>query len=706
MSEMYKDFIQPTLGYLNSLRHSKSTGPSILSAPSHESDVGQSDSDQSFLCDRGTGPKLHRASPTSTPGDLFDPYRLDCEQAPFKKGSADCDTIGDISDGGSVIRYSLNSSMTHSYAHDNSRKMESLTAAATNENNELTLKLLNAYLSLYVADARYAQDNGCAEYSVEANQIFSPQEIIGTIPESIGPLTDIIGFVDLTSQTLFKFVTNSGFLQKCNANSWDQTELCELKNHISAILECLILEYAPQEQQPLFEKFEKSLALLKRTKFDTRCWKQTRSLQKLHGDDWILEKLETLKFVPRTLLDALNFDVIMPQDASPFSKSRKGDIETLEVFTTLYAILLLEIKKLFELVVLFAQTAGIIKDLECPLLLGCLEGFLRNSVVSGNTELIVGLDKLVQNWTHSCESFKTKTVHWANHFLSHWKVARPETICETTFYSRRSLEQASQNPKSYEFDLVHLFINEVMDICALDSLNAEVLEATTVKEKASASGLGWLTIFQDEDPHANPSTIQTRTIETSASNDFFRYQNNYSLIEDETTIIIGGQGHFWTRGRRNHEHRHTQQLRNWIRRGFHSNDVGAKHQILNKCQRAKNKLKDLAQKLSKSEGPQSQLRNNKVTPGKEPTQVLKSEWHRNAGTVRVAAKGAAIDNKNNNQKSVTEERNHNSHYHMAAFHEAFEATTYSDHYEHRPRRYENLRRKKDRFMFLFFGEEK
>ncbi|CUS22709.1 LAQU0S06e04258g1_1 [Lachancea quebecensis] len=700
---MYTDFIQPTLGYLNSLRNSKSSGPSSLGAPSPESDLGQSDSDQSFLRDRGTGPKSHRASPTSTPGDLFDPYRLDCDQAPFGSGAADCDTIGDISDGGSVIRYSLNSSMAHSHMHENSQRMETLTAAPTNENNELTLKLLNAYLSLYVADARYAQDNGYAEYSVKLNQVSSPQEIISTVPDSIGPLTDIIGFADLTSQALSKFVFNTDFQKKCSTHCWDHFELAELKNHISAILECLVLEYAPQEQQPLFEKFEKSLALLKRMKADTRCWKQTRSLQKLQSDDWVLEKLNALKFVPRTLLEALNFDVIMPQDATPFSKSRRGDIETLEVFTTLYAILLLEIRKLFELVILVAQTAGIMKDLECSLLLGCLEGFLRNSVVSGNTELVVGLDKLVQKWTHSCELFKAKTIHWANRFLTHWKVTRPESVNDTTFYSRGSLEQASQNLKSYEFDLVHLFINEVMDICALDSLNAEVLEATTVKEKAPASGLGWLTIFQDDDPHANPSTIQTRTIETSASNDFFRFQNNFSLIEDETTIIIGGQGHFWTRGRRNHEHHHTQQLRDWIRRGFHSNDIGTKHHILNRCQRAKNKLKSLAQKLSKSEGSKSQFRNRRSAPGKETTPVLKSEWHRHTDTVRVTAKAAA---NGKNPKSVAEDCNHNSYYHMAAFHEAFEATTYSDHYEHRPRRYENLRKKKDRFMFLFFGEEK
>lgn len=491
---------------------------------------------------------------------------------------------------------------------------------------------------------------------------------------------------------------NSVFQQRSNDETWGLEDLTEFQTQITAILNTLVLKYAPQAKQlKICDQFSKALALLRKGKADTNCWKQARVSRQAEKDDWISEKLEKLVFVPRTLVDALSFDIIMPHDATPLARSRKAEIETLEIFTTLYAIMLLETRKLFEVVVMAAQVTKILPKFKMSLLLSCLEGFLRNSVISGNTELIVGLDKLVQTWVRSNESFNTQTAQWGATFLFNWETtSRLDSEAGTLFGSIKShSKDSAENPASHEFDLVHLFVNEVLDICVFGSTKASRLETLTVKKNVPSSGLGWLTIFQEDHPDASVSILQTRTIDTTTNNGFPRYANEFSLIEDETTMNAGCNDRFWKKYRHHHQ---KHQFREWIRNSFYSSDVKAKHKLLEKCHRAKNKLKELRQKLTKRGSDKASKR-----PKRGESPILRSEWHRSTGTVLVNPKLATQGNVD--QKIILRDHSRDS-YSVARFNEVFERTTYDDQYEQPPHRYENLRRKKDRFMFLFFGEEK
>ncbi|CEP63676.1 uncharacterized protein LALA0_S08e08064g [Lachancea lanzarotensis] len=671
---MFSELRESRMGYMNSLRASENSKLYVARSLSHESE-------RTRTIDRN--PLQGESQNSEPPQNLAFFENVDQveqgeqdEHLRLESDTTDVETIGVISVNGSVIHYSLDSSAGN-------QQQQVFTPTVIGDNDRLTLRLLNVYLALFITDASFAQD---LEHTDSANEWIrkkaSPQIMINDITSSVGKLVDVIGFVDQIIQTLSSFLCNDTFQEKCQAEAWGAEEIATFERQISSILKSFILEYAPQAKlSAMCPQFEKSVSLLKSLSTETCYWKQTRNSAARGVDepDWIIAKMRKLRCVAPTIVDSLDFDVTMPANATPYARSRKGEIELLEIFTSLYAIFLMEIKKLFQSVISVSRATGILRNLNASLLVECLEGFMRNSFISGTSQLLVDLDKLVLIWAQDNEYFKENTKAWASRFVAEWKVEKdadgPETV---TVRTRNSSEATSP-----DFDIVRLFINEVLDICALGTCRrSEPLETMTVREKAPTSGLGWLTIFQEGDngEQTHDGQVNAFTCEINSSPeeevDEYRqlqalYGGEFSMMEDETTMnVIPESEHFWSRHHRTNHHK-PGQFRNWIKRGLRSQDVVQKHRIVEKCHRAKEKLKGFAHRVSHKE--------------REP--VLLRTWHK--------ATPAPRDTKAPTKPAYR-------------FEEAFDRTTYGTTFdEHQtPRRYENLRRKKDRFMFLFFGEEK
>ncbi|SCU90663.1 LANO_0D09538g1_1 [Lachancea nothofagi CBS 11611] len=690
---MFSEIKESKMGHFSSLRQSNFPKHSFVRSSSHESERTKTISTRPSLCSQSFESSGNNCS---LPFEDLDDNATENDQTPPENDTTDVETIGVISISGSVIHYSLNSSAGNGKSH--SQLQQIFTPTVVGDNGELTLKLLNVYLSLFITDANFAQSSeGCETVTKWSHKKLPPYALVNAIPDAIGSLVDVIGFVDQTIQTISSFLCNASFQDKCHRKVWANEELAGFQSQIVRVLKTLVLEYAPQtNSSPVCHQFNKALNALRRITSDTGYWKQTRraTASEEVGDDWILQKLQNLECVPLTIVESLKFDIIMPTMATPYANSRKSEIEILETFTTLYAILLMEIKKLFQSVVSISLVTGILPNLECSLLVGCLEGFLHNSFVTGSTELLVDLDKLVLIWTQAHISFRKQTENWAIRFIALWKPDRSEQDLNTMLGSTVNTDEVT----SPEFDVVRLFINEVIDICALSTdRGTDILEAMTMKDKVPTSGLGWLTIFQDNDLNTGhlPSA-NTREIESFSGGETNGFQQlqalygaEFSLIEEETTVnVLGESGHFWSRL---HLHHESHQFRNWVRRGLRSTDVNQKHSLLDKCHKAKVKLRTLADKFSH----RSKKKEAKVQPVAELRQKT---------TVAVIS-GPQTDSARPNEPKITLLNECSSSY---RFEEAFDRTTFSGtfHDPPPPRRYENLRRRKDRFMFLFFGEEK
>lgn len=194
----YTELLEPGYGYLNSLRFTKKSRDTFIQSRSRESSHTEIASDKIEL-NKDANLLPFQASSTA---ELFDPYLLDCDQVTSENGITDVDTIGVLSNSGSVIHYSLNSSMGHGQVEANNQTSETFQSTVIEENGELTLRLLNVYLSLLVTDAKYAQSTDGPKSSDKFTHPTSPRELLNKIPASIGPLTDVIVLVDQITNTL------------------------------------------------------------------------------------------------------------------------------------------------------------------------------------------------------------------------------------------------------------------------------------------------------------------------------------------------------------------------------------------------------------------------------------------------------------------------------------------------------------------------
>ncbi|SCU77439.1 LAFA_0A01728g1_1 [Lachancea sp. 'fantastica'] len=668
---IFSELRESRMGYMNSLRASEDSKLYVARSLSH-------DSERTRTIDRNPPQDaFQNPEPPQNLAFLENEDQIEQDQnLRLESDTTDVETIGVISVNGSVIHYSLGPSAAD-------LQQQIFTPTVIGDNGRLTLRLLNVYLALFITDTSFAQDLEHTESADEwIRKKASPQILINDITGSVGKLVDVIGFVDQIIQTLSSFLCNDAFQEKCHVEAWGIEDISTFERQISSILRSFILEYAPQAKlSAMCPQFEKSVSLLKSLGTETCYWKQTRTSNSHEVDDepdWIMDKMRKLRCVPPTIVESLNFDVAMPANATPYARSRKGEIELLEIFTSLYAIFLTEIKKLFQSVLSVSRTTGILRNLDISLLVESLEGFLRNSFISGTSQLLVDLDKLVLVWAQDNEFFKENTKAWASRFIANWNTDKNTGGLGSTATVSTTNSCEATSP---EFDLVRLFINEVLDICALGTCRrSEPLETLTMREKAPTSGLGWLTIFQEGDDgeqahedHANAITCEINSSEDEVTDEFRQlqalYGGEFSMMEDETTMnVIPESEHFWSR-HKTHHHK-PGQFRNWIKRGLRPQDVVQKHRIVEKCHRAKEKLKGFAHKVShKEQGP-----------------TLLSAWHKTAANQHAPASTRPA----------------------YCFEEAFDRTTYGAtfHEQQIPRRYENLRRKKDRFMFLFFGEEK
>ncbi|SCU83343.1 LADA_0C10858g1_1 [Lachancea dasiensis] len=606
------------------------------------------------------------------------------ENQPFiTQSETDIDTtIGVISVNGSVIHYSINASSTEN-VEPQDQQGQNYTTPTVGEKGELTLKLLNIYLSLFITDANFAQGSShmCSSTRkpIDDNNL-SHDAFISSIPDSIGPLVDVIGLTDGIIQNIAGFLRDTTFQNKCQREEWNQEDLIHFRSQITLVMKTLILKYAPQASlSPTCHQFDTALMLLRKLQAVTHYWKKSRRTQDVDArGDWILYQLQKLQCVPPPIIESLNVDIMMPAFSTRQAKSSTGEIETLETFTTLYAILLMELKKLFQSMVAISETTGILPQMDCALLNGCLEGFLRNAFISGSTELLVDLDKLVLIWTQSSHALREGTGLWAHNFIDRWNLECPDPKSSTVLGSTTNLSNCDRVRP--EYDLVRLFIREIADICMLGTeCRTELLESATLRVRAPNSGLGWLTIFQDDRPHTSRA-LTAREIETLSASQGCHghsglqrlqglYGGEFSLLEDETTMNatkVGPPVHFWSRNRHHrHRHHHSHHFRDWIKRGFRAADVGHRHRLVDKCHRANAKLKSLAHRVYGCDH---------LTLARQTTPVVTRRSHPPHAAFRLE--------------------------------EAYDHTTYSETLYPLRRRYQNLRRKKDRFMFLFFGEER
>lgn len=594
----------------------------------------------------------------------------------------------------SVIHYSI-------YHSPNQANVPTIQPSAfipsfSDSNEELNLKLLNVYLALLITDVCF-QDKSISsaetKYKDRSKKIGSKMET-KMCRRKTREIVKMTVYVDQIIQTIDKFMSyqfSSGepLFMKCS----DQEKEIFGKQIVS-ILRSLILEYVPTtDAHPLSRLFRESLKRAHHLQTNTG-YSKHRRFSRIEKDSTLLKKLEGLCHVPPTLLNSLNFGISMPQYGQNFESYRE-QIEAVEKLLLVYVIFLLEMKKLFEVTVAIARTSGVQVMVDHHLFLECLEAFLYSSVICRNAELIVGLDKLIKQWTQDDDQMKRLTKVWASNLIDHWDCSGIRRAKNDVAQNCDSRNYNAYSPIICEYDLVKLFVNEVIDIC---DENTVVPPSVTVKPSGSGppSEFRWLTIFEN-DADNRISSIETCEIETFVSTD---------KADIDPRIWHAPTNVYDTKiAKRHHSDSRRHNLRTWFR-SLHSNDLGSRHKFLDKCHRAKCKVTRLVERLSFRSGTHRQDANRfKGSCYTDEQEDLSERSLRTSHGTKKRPKRSAtgqvqvmFHSAGKKQEQITSLQD------GTRFEDLFDRTTFSDLITE-CNRYERFKNKKKRFMFLFFGEE-
>lgn len=625
-------------------------------------------------------------------------------------------------DNPSVVRYSLKSPPKDTI-EDEHKKDHGLinedykffTPTITGDNGELKLELLNAHISLILTDTFFRSASARSRFldviDGEVSLINEDGKYncnIGETENKIKDMVNVIVHVDQLIQIMDRFMNSSYFLRDCKQASEKDKAICQ--NQIVQILNDLVTEYVSTDiESSLLQMFLQSLVSL------NGMMQLTNYRKQLGGNEPYLEPLSSLKYVPPSLLKSMSFKIIIPKPSvkEPDTHFSTQDIKIQEMFTMIYVTLLLEMKKLFEQ----ATYTSLAAELELPaqLILDCIEGFLTNTIETKNAEVVVGLDKLLKCWVGTDENLRRVVRDWANMMISRW---------DSLDVEKGDVDDLEIENK---FDVGKLFISEILDICeAGNDFTTTVKVANSPKDGSVGSnrGLGWLTIFQN-DAGNRLTGKETREFEATLGE---------GSTSDIPFLTIGGTQRTLATFETKHTEVRHYHVRDWFR-AFDSRLLPTKDKFWERCHRVKCKFLRVTNKLS------LHRRHRRMRRGMEKLKQLYSQdaethqsSHSREGKYCSKLDSIIIQRKNLERKKkkteVDEQRNDDSKDNcvcdggeeegeeeeeevvvekedcnqFAKLDEIYEKTTFSDLRE-KLSRYEELKKRRDRFMFLFFGEE-